>query len=1577
MSAFDVGRGEEHGDERPPCRSAARSAGRRDAVADEADRDQRARARPNWRDRPADQRRRACRGRSPNGSTRLPRNCSAEGDVPEAVPGVGPAVDERRAERAGPERQLQVDEDERSRRRRRRRSATNERGRRRIARVDRQHEQADRRRPAGASASGCRPTARRRRPRPTSQRSAPAGASRPDARASQRDEEPQSRIATKARWSACASAWVPIVQAIGVSGEAERRPRRRGAPTRSAPDRSTVTPGRDRHAEADEEVHPEGRLAERLQEDRASQPRMTYVGKPVGWAVPRSGADGLELAGVPERHAGQHRGPCGHQRQPRDHDRGAGGREPPASGSRGPGSGASGAGPVLRSDPPSTLVQEPFPGDWPRNGGTERGTGAPSRATGTREPSARSSSVLALGLALRLIIAYLLPGSGFGVGPRRVPVLGAQPRDRGPVRLLPARLLPRLHAGLPVCPVARRLVTSGMAPDVGATSRSCDLIKVAADPGRPRDRLAGLVDGPGARRPAPRWPCSAALVAVLNPITLVRQRGLGPGRFGRRRLPAARRCASCGATGPSGPRSSRSSRRSSSRSSGSSSRSSRSSRSAARCGRPAAGGDAGTGPGRPIADPDRPAARRASVTAVVLCLPVRPVGRRVHRRRRRSSGPGLLEQVVVDRRRLPVPDGQRLQPLGARPVATSGNSLASDGPWVCDFAASRRDRRSGAYCGRAARSIAAVPAVVVGTALLLAAIALVLWLVARRPDRLTILRRAWRVLALAFFVVPDPRPRALRLPVLRARRDPRRGLAGAGGSPTSSCRVATFANMYVVLTTLYPDNPSITTGSGSAGDPLRAGRRGRRARSTRLAFVWVLLQLRRRRAIGRRLRVERGRPVDAVPADGGARALARAARSGAGAPGRAGRQRAGLGLPRRRAGDAARAGGPPAAPARRRRRRAASAADLAPLGRPSPSSGSSAGSGRGSATAPIRPDRTRDARSARAAAGSTGSTCGCWSCSSSPPAACAPSGWPSRTRCTSTRSTTPGRRPSSSRTGATAIDHDIYEWTHPHLAKYAMAGRARRCGARTRSARRASSASRSAPRSSSRGAHRPGCARRPGRRAAPRRDRRARSGPTTSRPARCVSVVPAAGVGALAFDPTGHQLDPRLRRRPPRDARRARRSGWPASTSGRSPSSSPTRGPPDRAAAAGRRRDDDRRPPRPTGSAWSTSTTASVLGSLDLPGIADLAPGGSGAALVATVADGDRSGGRWPPSWPSCSAATRPTTRRSSPIRTPAPTVVARRSRARGDVRTAVDAAIADGSLPGVAIEDVPAHRGRDRRRRRLRRRRPRHRWSRRSRWTAARTAWRSSPGSTTPSCTRPAATRPSPDYEVIAIGGDARQGRPGRPGQPPAARPRDAGRLRRVQPAGPRPRAGPRARPVGRRRLDRLRHRAARERGLRRRPAARGFEPVAWAADVEPTYPADDPQQLLVVRRRRRDGRDRARVARLRLAPARRHRRGADRRPALPARPDPVPAPPRGRAGRAVRPGRRHVLRPVADRDERRLRRPVHRRRLHAVRGALDRLVAWPAGVLAGHAGRSGCCSGSPWRANGSPPTRSAPWCC
>ena len=64
------------------------------------------------------------------------------------------------------------------------------------------------------------------------------------------------------------------------------------------------------------------------------------------------------------------------------------------------------------------------------------------------------------------------------------------------------------------------------------------------------------------------------------------------------------------------------------------------------------------------------------------------------------------------------------------------------------------------------------------------------------------------IIALAFFAAADPRPRALRVPVLRPRRDPVRGLA-ALAHRVRVLSLATFLNMYVVLTTFYPpDDPS-------------------------------------------------------------------------------------------------------------------------------------------------------------------------------------------------------------------------------------------------------------------------------------------------------------------------------------------------------------------------------------------------------------------------------------------------------------------------------------------------------------------------------------------------------------------------------------------------------------------------------------------------------------------------------------------------------------------------------------------------------------------------------------------------
>ena len=104
-------------------------------------------------------------------------------------------------------------------------------------------------------------------------------------------------------------------------------------------------------------------------------------------------------------------------------------------------------------------------------------------------------------------------------------------------------------------------------------------------------------------------------------------------------------------------------------------------------------------------------------------------------------------------------------------------------------------------------SIGALPAVVVGSLLLLAALALVMVMVARRPDRLTILV-GLSVLSIAFFVLPTRVHERYIYPfvalgAILAAASPRWTIAYAVSS------VATLANMYFVLTTLYPNNPGI------------------------------------------------------------------------------------------------------------------------------------------------------------------------------------------------------------------------------------------------------------------------------------------------------------------------------------------------------------------------------------------------------------------------------------------------------------------------------------------------------------------------------------------------------------------------------------------------------------------------------------------------------------------------------------------------------------------------------------------------------------------------------------------------
>ena len=187
--------------------------------------------------------------------------------------------------------------------------------------------------------------------------------------------------------------------------------------------------------------------------------------------------------------------------------------------------------------------------------------------------------------------------------------------------------------------------------------------------------------------------------------------------------------------------------------------------------------------------------------------------------------------------------------------------------------------------------------------------------------------------------------------------------------------------MYVVLTTLYPDNPSIEDWLGigptirspagvvlfslHACGGVRVGVRPAAVGAHETARGRARGGVARRRRPGRRGRA-RSSPGPPVPA------LAVAARLVAGAAAAVERRHGPRCPPRSRPAPRSR---PPPSTARRRRRRRHDA-HLDPARRRSTTSASSAGSGRASTTLPIRPDRSALLRS-RAAGGSTGSTCGC------------------------------------------------------------------------------------------------------------------------------------------------------------------------------------------------------------------------------------------------------------------------------------------------------------------------------------------------------------------------------------------------------------------------------------------------------------------------------------------------------------------------------------------------------------------------------------------------------------------------
>ncbi len=196
---------------------------------------------------------------------------------------------------------------------------------------------------------------------------------------------------------------------------------------------------------------------------------------------------------------------------------------------------------------------------------------------------------------------------------------------------------------------------------------------------------------------------------------------------------------------------------------------------------------------------------------------------------------GLLEQILKTAGGYPYLTVNAYNPW-ALVSGDTGYSLANSGLWVCDGA------WGAARCGSGVALIGGIPAVAVGTALLLAVIAAILVVVARRPDRLTILL-GLTVLAFAFFVVPTRVHERYGFPffalaIILAAISWRWRIAYLVAS------VTTFLNMYVVLTTLYTDNPQVSDWLG-IGPAIRS-EIGVMAIAlvNGAVFVWAFIQLR-------------------------------------------------------------------------------------------------------------------------------------------------------------------------------------------------------------------------------------------------------------------------------------------------------------------------------------------------------------------------------------------------------------------------------------------------------------------------------------------------------------------------------------------------------------------------------------------------------------------------------------------------------------------------------------------------------------------------------------------------------------
>lgn len=236
------------------------------------------------------------------------------------------------------------------------------------------------------------------------------------------------------------------------------------------------------------------------------------------------------------------------------------------------------------------------------------------------------------------------------------------------------------------------------------------------------------------------------------------------------------------------------------------------------------------------------------VTAVVLCF---PFGLSVLEPGRAGElfRSGLIEQVFKTAGGYPYAsvNAYNLWSL----ASVNGTGVAANSGWACDTIILNA-RPPDPSCPQAVM-FGSIPAVYVGAALLVVAFVLVSLAVARRPTPLSILTGV-AILAIAFFVLPTRVHERYLYPVV--------AVGAVLAAVSIRWRIAylvlsatTFLNMYVVLTTLYGDNPGVRDWLGIGSDIRTSGGVTTIAVIATVAALWAFTQLRHgaQRALAREI----------------------------------------------------------------------------------------------------------------------------------------------------------------------------------------------------------------------------------------------------------------------------------------------------------------------------------------------------------------------------------------------------------------------------------------------------------------------------------------------------------------------------------------------------------------------------------------------------------------------------------------------------------------------------------------------------------------------------------------------------